>query len=217
MASNIVKMWNYWEYYPEYTRDNLSPDEIRKEYSRLRVIADRRLKALQRAGYGDTQQYLTNTGKFKAASKVRDVDLPYALYQVSRFIASKISTPTGIKRMEKNAIATLHEHGYTFVNKGNIKEFGKYMEWTRSIGLSGILSSERAAELFSEHSVAEVKKVYAATQKRLIDPTEVLKNFETYQENLTRLHHLSIARAAKMTSDEILEYLEKPKRKSKKR
>ena len=77
-------------------------------------------------------------------------DLPRELTQLARFVASEKSSVTGLKRIDKQTISTLHQHGYTFVNTKNVRQFGAFMEEMRQAGLSKLYSSEFIATWWSE-------------------------------------------------------------------
>ena len=77
-------------------------------------------------------------------------DLPRELTQLARFVASEKSSITGLKRIDKQTISTLHQHGYTFVNTKNVGQFGAFMEEMRQVGYSKLYSSEFIATWWSE-------------------------------------------------------------------
>ena len=55
---------------------------------------------------------------------------------------------TGWADIEKRTISSLHRAGYHNINKGNIKNFGKFMERMREAFGNKIFPSDEAAELF---------------------------------------------------------------------
>lgn len=55
---------------------------------------------------------------------------------------------TGWKKIEQRTIDSLHRAGYQNINKGNIKNFGKFMERMREAFGNKIFPSDEAAELF---------------------------------------------------------------------
>lgn len=142
---------------------------VRKEYTRLRDISQKRLKRLEKAGYSKTQAYMRNINHYPKLKDIKSkTELAYRLSDLSRFITSKVSTVSGIKEVQKKAIKTMHEHGYDFVNSKNIKQFGEFMESFRNQQLDMQYDSGDAAELFS-----------VVTKKKL-DIESVKENFEEY-------------------------------------
>ena len=147
--------------------------QVRKEYTRLRDVAQKRLKRLKAAGYEDTEGYKRNVVHYP---KLKDVktksELAQRLSDLSRFIRSELSTVSGIKERERKTLESLSEHGYDFVNEGNLSDFGDFMEQYRDQLLDMEYDSGDAAE------------VYEVAIKHKLDPEEVAQNFEFYLENL---------------------------------
>ena len=139
--------WDYDVYYP-YRLEQMDESALRKEYTRLRKIANKRLARLQASKYKDSELAKEYSGGFTILANV--ADLPRELTALARFVASEKSSITGLKRMETKAISTLHKHGYTFVNAGNVGQFGAFMEEMRQAGYSKLYSSEFLANWWSE-------------------------------------------------------------------
>ena len=139
--------WDYDIYYP-YRLEQMDEGALRKEYTRLRKIANKRLARLQASKYKDTDLAKEYAGGFEILANV--ADLPRELTVLARFLASERSSITGLQRIEKQSISTLHQHGYTFVNAGNVGQFGAFMEEMRQAGYSKLYSSEFLANWWSE-------------------------------------------------------------------
>lgn len=142
-----VLTWEYDEYYP-YRLEQIDERALRKEYTRLRKIANKRLNRLQASEYKETDLAKEYSGGFALLADVED--LPRELTVLARFVASEKSSITGLKRIEKQTISTLQQHGYTFVNSGNVGQFGAFMEEMRQAGYSKLYSSEFLANWWSE-------------------------------------------------------------------
>lgn len=147
-----VLTWKYDEYYP-YKLEQLDEIALRKEYSRLREIANRRLKRLLASEYKETDLAKEYAGGFAILAEVED--LPRELTMLARFVASERTSVTGLKRIEKQTISTLQEHGYDFVNTKNVRQFGAFMEEMRQAGLSKLYSSEFIATWWSERDASK--------------------------------------------------------------
>ena len=139
--------WDYDVYYP-YRLEQMDESALRKEYTRLRKIANKRLARLQASKYKDTDLAKEYAGGFEILANV--ADLPRELTVLARFVASEKSSITGLQRIDKQTISTLHQHGYTFVNAGNVGQFGAFMEEMRQAGYSKLYSSEFLANWWSE-------------------------------------------------------------------
>lgn len=142
-----VLTWEYDDYYP-YRLEQIDERELRKEYTRLRKIANKRLKRLQASEYKETDLVKEYAGGFALLADVED--LPRELTKLARFVAREMSSVTGLKRIDNQTISTLHQHGYTFVNTKNVRQFGAFMEEMRQAGLSKIYSSEFIATWWGE-------------------------------------------------------------------
>lgn len=151
-----VLTWEYDEYYP-YRLEQIDERALRKEYTRLRKIANKRLNRLQASEYKETDLAKEYAGGFALLADVKD--LPRELTQLARFVASERSSVTGLKRIDKQTVETLQEHGYSFVNTKNVRQFGAFMEEMRQAGLSKLYSSEFLANWWSDKSGSEQANV----------------------------------------------------------
>jgi len=169
--------------------------EVRKEYTRLRDISQKRLKRLAAAGYTDTEAYKRNVNHYPKLKDIKSKsELAQRLSDLSRFVASSQSTVSGIKKREQKVLETLGEHNYDFVNEGNLKAFGDFMEEYRDQLLDMEYDSGDAADL------------YRIVEKNKIDPADIKEKFETYLNdleatedlfNIAKRHRLPIAEVMK--------------------
>lgn len=112
--------------------------ELRREYSRLRSIARKRLERLETSEYNETAAYRLNRNKYVPLTQIRGKteedhsELVNKLSALADFVTARSSTVSGQRSIEKERIETLHEHGYTFVNKGNLREFGEFMQFLKA-------------------------------------------------------------------------------------
>lgn len=109
------------------------PKALRKEYTRLRDIAQKRLKRLGESEFDDSAAFTINRYKFKKLSEIKSADeLADRLSALIDFIQARSSTVSGQKGMRRERIATLHSHGYTWVNESNLREFGEFMQYLKA-------------------------------------------------------------------------------------
>ena len=148
---------------------------IRAEYRRLRDIAQKRLKRLAEAEPG-SYAYKTNKGKYPGARGMSTEQMRKALPDLARFIAARSGTVRGIKEQRTKALATLHAHGYTGINKSNLRAFGEFMEEWRSNKAAHKRGSPTAVETFEftqKHNIPweTVKQDFAAwlTQRKKLE------------------------------------------------
>lgn len=177
-------------YYPEALKSGvLTPEEMRKHYSYLRTIANKRLDRFVGSEFEDAKSYIKNVGKFVPLSEINNErELMFKLYEVSKFIRARSSSVTGLKQMRNEAIETAHERGMTWLNKGNIKQFGEYMDYLRAKYGAKQFDSERAQELFGQ------------AIKKQIDPNEIAEDFAFWQQHADELAEMPKIRNSKKRS-----------------
>ena len=165
--------------------DILTPEEMRRHYSYLRTIANKRLSKFKGSEFEDSLSYTKNKDRFVTLSKIENErELRYKLYELNKFIRAESSSVTGLKRIRNRAIETAHERGMTWLNKSNIKQFGEYMDFLRSKYGAKQFDSERAQELFGQ------------SIKRKIDPMGIAEDFQFF-----RKHADELAKMPKIKSD----------------
>ena len=193
-------------YYPEALKSGvLTVEEMRKEYSHLRKLANQRLEALGRSEFSDHQSYLRNVGKFVPLSQIEsERELIAKLYQVKKFTSARSGSVSGLRAIERQTLETARERGLTFLNKGNLRAFGEYMEEARARGYAKLYGSERVAELFG-----------TATKKGF-DPDELFNDFQYWMDKRAELAQTAkIKNPSQRTSDNyktVMENREKKRR-----
>lgn len=162
------------QYYIE--ADILTLEEMRRDYSYLRTIANKRLSKFAGSEFEDAKSYVKNKDRFVPLKQIKsERDLRYKLYELNKFIRAESSSVTGLKRIRNRAIETAHERGMTWLNKSNIKQFGEYMDFLRSKYGAKQFDSERAQEVFG------------LTIKKKIDPFEVAEDFQFWRQHVDDL------------------------------
>lgn len=191
MPKDIFK-FNRFSYTPEGAKQ-LTDKNLREEYSRLRSIAVKRLQRLGNSEWNDTELYLRSKNKFK---KLKDIksnrELRFLLSDLHNFLESPRSSVTGLDKIRRQSLATLHEHDYKFVTKENFKDFGRFMEWAREHAQSYMYDSERVANLYNEMSV-----------KRNLSVDEIESAFRSWSRRERKLQ--KIRNRNPRTSQEIFE------------
>lgn len=94
--------------------------DIRKEYTRLRDIAQKRIK---RGGLD------VRIPKLKELSNNSELAKNFAF--LNRFIASETSTAEGRKRIRQREVETLERHQFSGINTKNVGDFNRFMAWYR--------------------------------------------------------------------------------------
>lgn len=117
---------------PASIRNSLQNDIklMRREYSRLRPTAMKRLQRLKASDFSRSDTYQQYKDMFKKLGEMRDQDLPTALSELNRFLASSLSTITGQRNLMETRIETLREYGYD-INESNFFLVMDIMEYLR--------------------------------------------------------------------------------------
>lgn len=124
--------------------------ELREEFNRLRDIAQKRLKRLEASEFKGEQIATRHQGGFKRLRDIRNpAEMAAALADMANFIAARTSTVGGQRRAQKKTLQSLQKHGYGFINKGNLKAFGDFMDIVRAKELAGsVFDSARLYQVF---------------------------------------------------------------------
>lgn len=155
---------------------DIGREQIKKEYQRLRKNAVERLRKLKKAGYEDSETYRRFKNYFQPYSDIKsNTALGINLANVRHFLELKTSTPGGIHKLENKTLKRLHESGYTFVNRDNLKAFGDFMEAVRSKYGGVIYGSDQVADLFG------------AVIDKSLNPQDLLSDFEYWRNNIYEL------------------------------
>ena len=138
--------------YEDYSVDALrgiSAKELRKEYTRMRDVAQKRVKRLQKefpeakAGqkvvklYNDKGEVVKWYSGFRELKDIHPADLTKALSELAKFVNAKTSTVTGQKQRMRKTMATLNRaigggnDGQAGVTKENYWRVIKILEEAR--------------------------------------------------------------------------------------
>lgn len=155
---------------------HIDQSDAKKEYQRLRKIANERLRKLAKAGYTDTRVYKDYIGFFTPYSKIRSTRmLAIQLSNVRHFLDLKTSTVGGQHTWENKVLQKLHENEYYFVTHDNLKKFGEFMEYVMETYKGKEYPSDKEAMIWD---ISETKNI----------PADILmKDFEYWQHNIDEL------------------------------
>ena len=162
-------------YQPE-ALQSLTEGQLRKEYSRLRSIARKRLERMDNTEWESTQVYRYNRKKFVPLKEVKsERDLRHLLSDVARYVASDRSTITDLKKERKQAVSTLNERGYEFVTEKNYRKFADFMEYARTANIGRLRDSDRVAQF------------YEFAEKKKLQGKELADAFRSWSKNQRKL------------------------------
>lgn len=112
-------------------------DELRKEYTRMRDVAQKRIGRLSDSDYADSKAFSAHAQGFAKLKELNDADLPKAFQELYRFVKASTSTVSGQKRAQMKTISTLNraigagQDGQSGVTQKNYWRVIKILEETR--------------------------------------------------------------------------------------
>lgn len=162
---------------------------IRKEYTRLRDISQKRLKRMAKDPiFSKSDTYLKNVDNFPKLKNITSAEmLAYKLADLSSYISQKTSTLSGAKEVMYKSLETLHANEYTFVTPENYLEFGKFME------------EYRFQIQDEEYDSGDAAETYGVLEKHKIPVEQIKNDFEYWIANRETLDKLY--KKAKSTGD----------------
>ena len=128
--------------------------ELRAEYTKLRDRAQKQLIRLSSSEYGvpEKWQFEADRGGFWKLSEMKGIrDIAFAMSNVQEFINAPTASISGRQQITRATVNTLHEHGYTGINRKNLRQFGRFMEKMRQrYGGRKMYPSGDLAQFFSD-------------------------------------------------------------------
>lgn len=174
----------------------LELSEARAEYSRLRSAAVKRLQRLS-GTEGERYSAFRMYGKEGFPSLPKNAsasEVGRALADVYHFLEMKTSSIGSIRASQRNAIKTLNERGYGFINKGNIREFGEFMEAARQ---QKVASDNRGGS-------PVIVELYETVKRLQIPPEQVQRRFSYWLSKRKELEAMPTPKpGTKISSDSV--------------
>lgn len=177
----LIKPWIQFKFgerenYTPAALSRFAESDIEKEYNRLRRAAIGRLNTIGKSEFREGDIYREYRNAFSKTAKqiLRDdgvLLLKYRLSAVQRFLSKKTSSVTGLREVNDKILKTLYEHGYDFVTKDNIDDFGVFMDAVRDAAEVNRYDSERVAELFDWGN------------KKKVPVDELIEKFEDFMKD----------------------------------
>lgn len=190
-------MKNYGERYitPLEILVTMTEKEMRKEYSRLRKVANGRLRTLKNSEIGRrSYTWRRYEDEFQSARGKSKAEIAHRLSNVYYFLSLQESSVSGLKKMRDAFIESMHDSGYTWINKDNYYDFIEFMETVKAYYDVVSYDSDRAVDVFDVMTQAGFS-------------TGDLKNdFDWWFENYRKINSKPIK--AGMTYEEYKKYVE---------
>ena len=123
------------------TKDDLST--MRSEYTRMRDVAQKRLKRLEKA-FPESKAVQSHPQGFPKLKNLDPRDFPKAFAELAKFVKAKGSTVTGQKQIKEKTIKTWQDQGLN-LNQKNYDKTIKILEEMRRQKI--VYGSDKAVEL----------------------------------------------------------------------
>lgn len=168
---NGFQLPDFW-YTPYFVKYSSSRDElrlIRKEYTRMRDQAQKRIKRMMAAGY-KVPEYKEGVPKLRNIANHSELGHEFArLYD---FLRNPQTTLTGYKSSRQKTLEALHGKPHagvdlSFVNAGNLDQFGQFMELYRLSGIEKVFSYSELGQVFTQVSQEATGRTRKSIAKKL--------------------------------------------------
>ena len=163
-------------YQPDALQQGYSEKELRKEYSRLRDVAQKRIKRMGQTEWKRSQTYKYNVDRYK---KVRDItstsELTHLMSDMARFLTASRGGVQGLEINRQRILETMHTPKagspmFDFVNESNWWDWVDFIEWVKDFaGFS--------------YDAGKVKDVFKQAQEEGWDLEKMKTEFRNYQAN----------------------------------
>lgn len=165
--------------------DVWTDENIKAEYTRLRKIAQERLRVISKSDIGRASKtWYYNQNRFKSSSELKPYERKILLAEVAKMMQAKTGTLAGIKRQRKKAIQTLHEHGYTFVDESNFIDVGEFFRQWKDTEFRGY-GSTVALDFYER--IKDSEAFDRATQR--VDKTaQIFREFQEWKKQRDEPH-----------------------------
>ena len=147
----------------------------RKLLADVNKLAKSKSRNLLKAGFtGEmTKPPTVNVKKVPKEELIRSIE------ELQRYNRNSLSTVSGMKNFVKDTLSTLQAHGYDFVNKSNIADFGKFMNLVRDVHGAKAYPSNEVAQMYNNMERLGVSPRVIETR---------FKEFLSSQEGITDLN-----------------------------
>lgn len=153
-----------------------SERDLRREYSRLRDIARKRLKRMSESEFSDSDIYDYNKDRFKMLREIKSqLQLRHLLVDITKFLLAERSTVTGMKESRTRSIEYFHEMGYDFITEENYKDWRAFLKYVRQMEdyvynyESELTAFKQAVEAGQSGSVQKAYEYYVKQTERRKD------------------------------------------------
>lgn len=149
---DVRSPWEIQKAVPE-TASKEQKKALRDEYTRLRDIAQKRVKRMEKDPYGKyTSEYKAHAQGFKKLRDIKDdKELRAAMSEVANFLSSPYGTVSGAKILYGKVYESVHSE-YKWITKDNFQDFIEFMEYAKSVMKGREFDSTYVLDMFKNLS-----------------------------------------------------------------
>lgn len=121
-------------YFPEALQNIALQDgsdkALRKEYTRLRDVAQKRIKRMGGSEFARTRFYKTWKDRFPKLKEIHNTsELTHALSEAATFLTSYLGGTKGMEEYRRKEVESLQAAGFDWITNANFFEFTDFMDW----------------------------------------------------------------------------------------
>ena len=180
----MADKWPARDYIPYVLAHEHTEREKRAEYTRMRDIAQKRIKRMQKSEWSNTEWAKRYSDGWKKLKDIKNAaELDNAIADIHHFLEMKQSRVSGFNEIREKNIKKLHASGYDFVNKKNWRAFAQFMDQAKSAAAAVVYDSKDAALFYEEIAEKKDNKMSAA------DVEKAFKSWLRKQKSEQKIRH----------------------------
>lgn len=153
----------------------MKSEDYRKEYNKMVTDINRQIRRLEKADPESVSLEHYRNYFQKVTTKNPNLRTIQKLYtSAKRLLKSGELSVEAQTRSKANAIRTLHDEGFTYINKRNFNSYIRFLDDARARGLASIYSSTQILEAVHE------------AKKQGLSKEQILNNMDRWSKNMKR-------------------------------
>lgn len=180
--------------YNPVTLSRLPESELRKEYTRLRRVAQKRLDRIERSSDFSDSPIVTNNKPWLATppSSIPAADLPSALSHVASLLSAKTGTLTGLRKARAKTLESLRSSGVRGITPKNYGSFTSFMRKTQVYREAYIPYPKRSKGTERRDAARQLRpRMFSLTQNGNVSESAIMKEFQFFRDNLDKIEKLA--------------------------
>lgn len=180
--------------YNPVTLSRLPEAELRKEYIRLRRVAQKRLDRIERSSDFSDSPIVSNNKPWLATppSSIPVADLPSALSHVASLLGAKTGSLTGLRQTRAKTLESLRSSGVRGITPKNYGAFTSFMRRTQVYREAYIPYPKRSKGTERRDAARQVRpRMFSLTQIGNVSTAAIMKEFQFFRDNLDKIEKLA--------------------------